>query len=47
MKLLIPMLRKLLPAGSVLGDDGNGHFVNEFTQDPQTVTFVYYIDQDF
>lgn len=37
----------LLPAGSVLGDDGNGHFVNEFTQDPQTVTFVYYIDQYF
>ena len=33
-----------LPDNTVLGQDGNAHFVNEYTAEPQTVTFVYFVD---
>lgn len=34
----------LMPEGSVIGIDGNLHFVSEFTETPQTVNYQYYAD---
>lgn len=35
-----------LPEGAVLLDDGNAVFRNSYTQKPQTVTFIYYMNSN-